>query len=292
MANPQLENGYMKIANEIMDEIYTCKFNGTEFRIIMVIWRYTYGFNRKEHELSTNFIANAVGMDNSRVRKVLKDLINSKVILVKKQATFNKSRVLSFNKNYRDWGVKKDRRGEKQPHYPKTTQPQGSKTTQPQGSKSTPKKYIIKNKYKDNITTTIHARKINNSTGRNKIKMKNAILNRFLELRGTSLHFSPKDESAAEEIEKEGIPLEDAIKYLEDCFADYEKRKKHSRDRINGLDYCVGYIFDRHYRKLEVKNNVTRIHGYRGRDARGFTKGKSYEQAIREAELARKSFNR
>lgn len=138
----------------------------------------------------------------------------------------------------------------------------------------------------NNYTATDNAHEEKNGT-----ENQTAILNRFLELKG-SLHFSPKDEMAAEEIAHENIPLEKVLKYLEDCFADYEKRRKHSRDRINSLDYCIGYIFDRHYEKQEAESNVTRIHEFRGGNARGTGKGTSYEQALREVERARRSFNR
>lgn len=290
MADVQLENGFTRIANQILDEVAICKFNGTEFRVIMTIWRFTYGFNRKEHSMSTNFIADAIGADNSRVRKVLKDLIDSNVVNVVKEATFNQSRVLSFNKNFNEWKVKKDTRGNKSPHQSNNTQQEGSKTTQQEGSKSTPKKESIKDIYKD-ITTTdsAHGENLKNED-EVAITDSKKILNKFLELKG-SIHFSPKDEMAAKEIERENIPLEKVLKYLEDCFSEYEKRKKHGRDRINGLDYCVGYIFDRHYSEKEEKSNVTRIHQFRGGDARGFKKGTSYEQALRESELARRTFN-
>lgn len=154
MADVQVENGFTRIANQLLEEIAQRKFNGTEFRIIMTVWRYTYGFKRKEHSLSTNFIAEAIGMDNSRVRKVLKDLIDSNVINVTKEATFNQSRILTFNKNFEEWEVEKDRRGQKVPLSPKKTQPEGSKRTQPQGSKSTPKKESIKEIYKESISSS------------------------------------------------------------------------------------------------------------------------------------------
>ncbi|WP_438312297.1 replication protein [Sporosarcina sp. FA9] len=159
MSGVQTENGYTRIANELLEQISRFKFNGTEFRILMIVWRYTYGFNRKGHALSTSFIAEAIGIDNSRVRKVLKKLIDTNVISVLKEATFNESRVLSFNKNYRNWGVESDGRGQEEPHPPKRTQPegsnktqpQGSKRTQPQGSKTTPKKDIFKDSIKESI---------------------------------------------------------------------------------------------------------------------------------------------
>ncbi|MDW0113804.1 replication protein [Sporosarcina saromensis] len=149
MSDVQTENGFTRVANELLEQIAKFKFNGTEFRIIMIIWRYTYGFNRKSHPLSTSFIAEAIGIDNSRVRKVLKGLIDLNVIQVLEEATFNESRILSFNKNYAVWGVEKDQRGEKEPLHPKRTQPQGLKRTQPQGSKTTPKKETIKDNPKE-----------------------------------------------------------------------------------------------------------------------------------------------
>lgn len=150
MADVQVENGFTKIANQILEEIAKFKFNGTELRIIMIIWRYTYGFNRKSHEMSAGFISNAIGVDISRVKKVLKDLIDKKVILVVEEASFNSSRILAFNKNFEEWGVENDTRGKKVPQVSERTLPQGSNSTPPQGSKITPKKENIKEIYKEN----------------------------------------------------------------------------------------------------------------------------------------------
>src|SRR5690606_22379640 len=116
----------------------------------MIIWRYTYGFNRKSHEMSAGFISNAIGVDISRVKKVLKDLIDKKVILVVEEASFNSSRILAFNKNFEEWGVENDTRGKKAPQVSERTLPQGSNSTPPQGSKITPKKENIKEIYKEN----------------------------------------------------------------------------------------------------------------------------------------------
>ena len=44
MANPQIENGYTAIANEILDHLYKQSLNGTELKVVMCILRYTFGF--------------------------------------------------------------------------------------------------------------------------------------------------------------------------------------------------------------------------------------------------------
>ncbi|MGG0718715.1 hypothetical protein ABE096_14125 [Robertmurraya massiliosenegalensis] len=76
-----------------------------------------------------------------------------------------------------------------------------------------------------------------------------AILDRFIQLRGKGLQFSPIDENSAKEILAGGVPLEDALTYMKEVFDDYQP--KHSRDWINGLSYCVGAILDKHHNKLE-----------------------------------------
>ena len=103
MASPQLENGYTKIADEILEVLPKYKFNGSQMRILMVILRYTYGFSRKQHELSLTFISEATGMNRTQVRRELNTLIAKNVILVLKEASFRKPRVIAFNKNYDQW---------------------------------------------------------------------------------------------------------------------------------------------------------------------------------------------
>jgi phage replication O-like protein O len=77
--------------------------NGTQRRIIDVIFRQTYGYQRKSHNLSITFIAGATGIHKMQVQRELTKLIERKVITVVSKETFNKSRVIEFNKNYYEW---------------------------------------------------------------------------------------------------------------------------------------------------------------------------------------------
>lgn len=109
MASPQTENGYTKIANEILEQIVKVPLNGTQLRIVTVVWRYTYGFNRKEHDISINFIANALNLKNTQYKQVsreLKRLIDIGVLVEITKPDKNKARRISFNKNYDVWTTK------------------------------------------------------------------------------------------------------------------------------------------------------------------------------------------
>ncbi|WP_054876923.1 replication protein [Oxobacter pfennigii] len=98
--NVQLENGYTAIANEILEKIAQIKISPTQYRLIFVIWRYTYGFKRKEHELSLTFLAEATGCDKRNIQRELKDLTDRKIIYKNIKGS---KRIIGFNKHYTEW---------------------------------------------------------------------------------------------------------------------------------------------------------------------------------------------
>jgi len=99
---PQIEDGYTRIANEILELIMKASLNGTQFRIVMAVWRYTYGFQRKEHDLSLTFLAKAIDASRGQVDRELTALIDRNIIKVVGTGGRG-SRVISFNKNHAEW---------------------------------------------------------------------------------------------------------------------------------------------------------------------------------------------
>ncbi|MDP4163364.1 MAG: replication protein [Bacillota bacterium] len=103
MADVQLEHGYTRIANEIFDHMARIKLSPTQYRLLFVIWRYTYGFKRKEHDLSLTFLSNATGCDKRQIQRELKGLEDKKIIFQKvKNGSYRK---ISFNKDYGQWAT-------------------------------------------------------------------------------------------------------------------------------------------------------------------------------------------
>jgi phage replication O-like protein O len=101
VAQPQKEQGYTPIAHEILEEIAKHRLNGTQFRIILIVWRYTYGFNRKEHAMSIGFLADALGIRKNRVETELNILLFRNILTAKRNG--NRARIISFNKDYDTW---------------------------------------------------------------------------------------------------------------------------------------------------------------------------------------------
>lgn len=101
MDDVQIEHGYTVIANIIFEKMAMVKLSPTQYRILFVVWRFTYGFKRKEHELSLSFLSKATGCDKRQIQRELKSLQDKKIIT---QRLINgKKRIIGFNKHYSQW---------------------------------------------------------------------------------------------------------------------------------------------------------------------------------------------
>ncbi|WP_088227805.1 replication protein [Desulfosporosinus sp. FKB] len=104
MADVQIDSGeFTRIANSLLEKSAQLHLNGTQYSIILTVWRFTYGFQRSEHEMSVSFLANATGFSGRAIKKELKVLIDRNILLVTKENTKAESRTLKFNKDFDTW---------------------------------------------------------------------------------------------------------------------------------------------------------------------------------------------
>lgn len=68
---PQKENGFIGIANEILGVLARTPLNGTQRRILDIVFLSTYGFNRKEYDLSTTYISKAIKINKRQIQREL-----------------------------------------------------------------------------------------------------------------------------------------------------------------------------------------------------------------------------
>lgn len=118
MANPQLENGFIRIANELYVAMYSVDLNGSELRILHFIIYQTYGYNKKSRLLSAPYIANGTHLSIQAVRKGLKSLIEKNIIHADPGYS-NSPKVLSVNKKYKEWRLPQSYQSD---YYKTTTQ--------------------------------------------------------------------------------------------------------------------------------------------------------------------------
>jgi phage replication O-like protein O len=273
LADVQLEKGYTKIANEILERMALTKLSPTQFRLILVIWRYTYGFNRKDHEMSLSFLAEATGIHKQRVKQELDKLIESNVIIVTEEGTFSKSRKLAFNKDYDTWRL------------------QSAKD-----STVSENAYTTVSKNADTTVSEIAYQEINNKKN---IKEEEEdimaqsdfqlIADKFIQRRAHGFDLSPEDERAIHRLLGDNIPTDIILQYIDEIFDEYEP--KHRLDYIKSFKYIEKVILDRYFsQKGEGITNDGKVHKHRRGVGRSTKESKSYEQALREAEAARRAW--
>lgn len=100
-ANPQLENGYTKIANELMEALCGIRISGEARQCLDVIIRKTYGFNKKSDYISLSQFCLLTKMVKTRVCNSLLKLNKMNIIITKKGN--DKSNSYRFNKDFDTW---------------------------------------------------------------------------------------------------------------------------------------------------------------------------------------------
>lgn len=86
----------------------------------------------------------------------------------------------------------------------------------------------------------------------------NLIAGRYMQLKGRGFP-GPEDYQTITELLQYGVPVNDILFYLEECFKNY--RPKHTMDRINSFKYCARYIYER-WNAQQVSNRpLTVIQG-------------------------------
>ena len=127
---PELDDGYLKLANELVDQFVKLKITATQWNILFLVMRETYGYNRKAKDLSVSYIAKAIGVSEYSTSKAVQDLIQKKILVEYSQPTPRASREIGINKYYLDWVSPQAKLGSD----PKGSCPQPSLGSDPKGS--------------------------------------------------------------------------------------------------------------------------------------------------------------
>ncbi|UOQ43379.1 hypothetical protein MUN89_15830 [Halobacillus salinarum] len=114
------------------------------------------------------------------------------------------------------------------------------------------------------------------------------LINHYLRL-NSQMHHDAKDVGAAKEIEQAQVPLKQAKEWVSACFEDFNRRRKHKRQRIHNLEYCVGFVLDKQFEEKEGDADAKHS---RGSPRPSFTRtaGKSAADVERQKEAARRAW--
>lgn len=98
MAKPQLEDGYCRLSNELLDAFARLQLSGNDWRVLHFIIRKTYGYGKKVDNLANSQICEATDLKKTVVSRALKKLQDSNI-------TLYNGKSVGLQKDYEQWKV-------------------------------------------------------------------------------------------------------------------------------------------------------------------------------------------
>jgi phage replication O-like protein O len=100
MASPQVEDGHLRLSNELAEAFARLQLSGNQWRIFWVIVRQTYGWQRKSAQISVTRFQQMTELDRRHVARAIKALVSRKIV-----AKIGNSFVATYglNKDYSQW---------------------------------------------------------------------------------------------------------------------------------------------------------------------------------------------
>jgi len=102
VATPQLENGYTRLANELLDEFISAGLTSRQWSVLMAIVRKTYGYNKTSDDIGLSQLSEMTGIAKGHVSVAVRELESMKIIN-RKMGVFGHN--LSINKKYKTWNL-------------------------------------------------------------------------------------------------------------------------------------------------------------------------------------------
>ena len=101
MANPQPDK-YTRISNELLEHLCSIRIPGEAMQILLVIFRKTYGYNKKSDKISLTYFSQFTSIPTSNCSRAIKKLENMNVINVKRDKYISE---YSIQKDYDKWQI-------------------------------------------------------------------------------------------------------------------------------------------------------------------------------------------
>jgi len=104
MAKPQVEDGPIRIANELWDALCRAQLTGRQFQILHSIIRYTYGWRKKSAPISLGAFKKLTGIqDHSWLLRTLQVLEQKHIITTERRSGL--ATIYGVQKDYEQWTV-------------------------------------------------------------------------------------------------------------------------------------------------------------------------------------------
>ena len=106
---PQVEDGYTRIANELLAAMISIDISSQEMRAALFVIRKTYGYNKKEDFIALSQFQKALKISKTRASQIINSLVRKNILTVTENINGLTKKYL-FNKHFKEWSTVKEKR--------------------------------------------------------------------------------------------------------------------------------------------------------------------------------------
>ncbi len=99
-----LDNGYLRIANQVQDALCRLEISGREWRVLNAIIRLTWGWSKKEDRITNSLIADKTELSVKHVSEAVLSLEERRIISLRR---IGQTRYIGINTELNQWAYKK-----------------------------------------------------------------------------------------------------------------------------------------------------------------------------------------
>ena len=99
-----LENGYLRLANQIQDAVCKVELSGREFRVLNAVIRLTYGWSKKEDRITNSLISDKTELAVKHVSEAVVSLAARRIIHLRR---IGQTRYIGINTDLNKWAYTK-----------------------------------------------------------------------------------------------------------------------------------------------------------------------------------------
>ncbi len=102
------EDGYTRLANDILEMAYKVRLNGNAMSVLLAVIRLTYGWNKSRDRIAGVQLADETGLNESEVSRAIAQLLERRIIEV--EGDKRKIKTIGINRRVDEWILRKPAR--------------------------------------------------------------------------------------------------------------------------------------------------------------------------------------
>ena len=102
---PQLEDGYTKLADELLEALCRAQLGGREMAVVLALIRLTYGWQKSKDRIAASQIAKLTAITRAKIPTLLRSLEAKNIVRIEKGGQ-GRIATLSIKKDHRKWEMR------------------------------------------------------------------------------------------------------------------------------------------------------------------------------------------